>query len=96
MELNVQRVFRKSFAADSVRVTEQNISAVAGWCSGTITIDRGPNGHKQRIEFPIHGFKGNQTKGRAYLGDWVVYREVGFMVYKNESYLSTFESREAS
>ncbi|WPJ30602.1 hypothetical protein [Streptomyces phage Psst1] len=90
-----QEVFRKTFSARSIRVTEENLEAVAKWCGGTVMIYRSPDGPKKRIDFAAHGFKGVTNIDRAYVGDWVVFATAtsDFKAYRDPQYRSIFETR---
>ncbi|QAY17191.1 hypothetical protein SEA_MADAMATO_73 [Streptomyces phage Madamato] len=94
-ELETQEVFRKTFSARSVQVTEENIDAVARWCGGTVQIYRTPDGRQSRIDFAAHGFKGITNVDRAYVGDWVVFApaDSSFKSYHDKSYRAIFETR---
>lgn len=83
---------------DAVRVTEENMKAVARWCNGTIH-ETDPKiaeqlnqaGHEQvwikiNTQNPI-----NEKQTQARVGDWVLYQNKGYKVYTNASFNRNFE-----
>ncbi|WPJ30813.1 hypothetical protein [Streptomyces phage Psst4] len=97
-EIETVEVFRKTWSARAVQVSDENIEAVARWCGGDIrmyhTSELGVMG--RRIDLVVHGFKGVTNVDRAYIGDWIVFapKDSSFMVYKTKAYRATFETRE--
>ncbi|QEQ93566.1 hypothetical protein SEA_GIRLPOWER_67 [Streptomyces phage GirlPower] len=97
-ELDILNVVRKTWTAQAVQVTDDNIEAVARWCGGDIrmyhTSELGVMG--RRIDLAVHGFRGVTTIDRAYVGYWVVFtqKDSSFMVYKDKAFRATYETRE--
>lgn len=97
-EIETKEVFRKTWSARAVQVSDENIEAVAAWCGGDIrmyhTSELGVMG--RRIDLIVHGFKSVTNVDRAYIGDWVVFapKDSSYMVYKDKAYRATFETRE--
>lgn len=81
---------RKPFEVDAVEVTEDNVSEVAQWCSGTVNEE----GDRQFIK--VHVARAlNERQTKAYPGDWVLYAGTGFKVYTARAFERTFQLPEA-
>lgn len=88
----VQRYVRKSFDVECVQVTEENMSAVARWCKGSIrtTEPRNPATAKQYIHLSVPKVK-DERHERAYIGDWVLRMNYGFKFYNDRAFHEAFE-----
>lgn len=85
--MKTQKFTRKSFDVDAVRVTKENMSAVAKWCQGEIqTGNDGKKFIKVRVLRPL-----NEGQTKAFVGDWVLYAGTGYKVYTNKSFWTCFE-----
>lgn len=98
-DLDIQQFNRKVFPVDGVRVTVENMEAVAAWCSGNIReVAQGednPSKHSRYIFVKVtNPMSDRQTK--AFVGDWVLFAGHGFKVYSNRSFRKTFENDRTS
>lgn len=85
--MKTQKFNRKTFQVDAVRVTKENMSAVAKWCQGEIqTENDGKKFIKVRVLRPL-----NEGQTKAFVGDWVLYAGTGYKVYTNKSFWTCFE-----
>jgi hypothetical protein len=95
---------RKPFFVEAVRVTDENISDVEGWCGGEVK--RGPapkfkkhaaaqDGQVLFIKVPVvRPVTDRQTM--AYAGDWVVRAGQSFKVYTHKAFEESFQSQAVS
>jgi hypothetical protein len=90
------KYIRKPLIVDAVQVTVENFEALAAWCQGTITNNDGtgepeeidPN--TQHIRVRVHNPRsGRQTK--AFVGDWILYTEMGYKIYNTRAFIGSFE-----
>lgn len=84
---------RKPFYVDGVRVTKENMEAVAEWCKGLMKVTEPKIAGKRPspfIEVEVHR-PANDRQRRAFVGDWVLESENGFKVYTDQALRSTFE-----
>lgn len=94
MSLDIIKIRRKSFDAETMQVTPLNINDVAKWCNGTVKHDGDKEGNlsrdyiKVRVAFPI-----NIAQTEAHIGDYVVKQKRTFKVYKDKAARGTFELR---
>jgi hypothetical protein len=84
--MKTHKFARKPFYVDAVRVSEDNIEEVSGWCQGEIQTDADGKHIKVRVHRPLTD---RQTK--AYIGDWVLYAGTGFKVYTPKAFDKSFE-----
>uniref|UniRef100_A0AAU7GY99 Uncharacterized protein n=1 Tax=Streptomyces phage Scarif TaxID=3158858 RepID=A0AAU7GY99_9CAUD len=98
MSFTAREVFRKTEAARSVQVTEENMLEVSRWCNGAIRTYRRitGDGYGTRIDFQARDRHGRESTERAYSGDWLVFYPDShrFEVYRPKAYSATFETRE--
>ena len=83
---------RKPFEVDVVRVTDENVEAVAEWCEGTL-MSEGPEDKlvwfiKVQVARAL-----NERQTKAYPGDWVLKAGTGFKVYTDKAFHKTFEKQ---
>jgi hypothetical protein len=85
-------VTRKSFKAQAVRVTEENMREVAEWCGGILVSARLIPEAKVvwSVEVPC---KSGRAARRilAYPGNWVTLAHNRFSVHRNAVFLGTFD-----
>lgn len=94
------KVQRKTFRADAVQVTAENMEAVAEWCGGVVNsrpvdpyrdaLFPDKDWHRQWVEVQIS----HSAKGRAYEDDWITFRDdnIGFYrVYHDKDYREIFQ-----
>jgi len=93
-EFELQEIFRKTFSAKAVQVTEENMSVVAEWCGGTVRYPSNSDGKVRRIDLPAPGAP--STAKRAYVGYWIVFSsdKMDFRSYHDSTYRAIFETRE--
>lgn len=86
---------RKPFDVDAVRVTDDNMSAVAEWCGGTVvTVDEPSGKCTRRIDVPLKRIITTQRQnGAAYVGSWVLKSNDRFSVYTDRNLKGTFVPR---
>ena len=85
-ELKIRQYVRKSFLVDAIRVTPDNLEAVAEWCGGTIQERMAVSYIKVQVANPI-----NDRQTEAFPGDWVLYAGKGFKVYKDAPFRKSFD-----
>lgn len=73
----------------AVRLSPDNLDAVAAWCGGNVKGIKRPPEHRV-IDF----YDQNQSEQRAECGDWLVRSPAGeFFVYRNEAMFFSAYSR---
>jgi hypothetical protein len=103
MTIEINKFARKTFYVDAVTVTDDNMSQVAEWCSGTVhNLQDGDNGegHTQYIKVQVHRPL-NERQTRAFVGDRVLRRSdyhagSGFKVFTPIAFEKSFEAAEES
>ena len=85
--LKTHKFARKTFYVDAVRVSENNMEAVAEWCGGEIVTDHEDGAHvKVKVHRPI-----TERQTMAFIGDWVLWAGNGFKVYTPKAFDKSFE-----
>ena len=88
--LTVEKLSRKSFPVDGVRITSDNIEEVANWCDGEIRTEEYRGNEQKFIKVRVHNaLTERQTKG--YIGDWVLYAGKGYKVYTDKALRKSFD-----
>jgi len=92
MSVITTRYVKKPLHVDAVQITEKNFEEVAAWCQGKIQTDesdRSTNG-KRYIKVRVHNpFNPRQTQ--AFVGDWLLYTEMGYKIYTPKAFLASFD-----
>jgi hypothetical protein len=96
MAIVTQKYVRKPLIVDAVQVTVENFHELADWCQGTIVnndgTDAGENDldpRSQHIHVRVHNPRsGRQSK--AFVGDWLLYTEMGYKIYNTKAFMGTF------
>lgn len=87
--ITVERFMQKPLFVDAVKVTAENIAAVAVWCDGTIETQV-VNG-KAVLYIAVDTLKPSRPRlGKAYVNDWVVKSEKGMKVYTPHAFEQCF------
>lgn len=73
---------RKPLYVDVVQITPENFTEVAAWCQGKIQDDF--------IRVRVHNPK-SPRQSRAYVGDWLLYTEMGYKVYTTKAFEASFD-----
>ena len=98
MTIVTTKYVRKPLIVDAVQVTRENFKELADWCQGSIR--RNNDGmdvmsgevdpSSQHIHVRVH----NPRSGRqamAFVGDWILYTEMGYKIYNTKAFLGSFE-----
>lgn len=87
-KIQPEKFARKPFYVDVVRVTAENIEAVAEWAMGDVRIsaENGEPYIKVRVQRPL-----NERQTQAFVGDYVLYASTGFKVYNADAFAKSFE-----
>jgi len=79
---------RRAFETEAIRVTPNNMRAVAEWCNGRVVEDENPH-----IEFkPAMPNYGGRL-ARAHQGDWIMRASKGFKLYRDKQFREAFEPK---
>jgi hypothetical protein len=96
MTVQAERYVRKLFFIDAVRVNEDNIKDVAGWCQGEfreqkLTKEGVPTKFIKvwNVNRPL-----NERQTKAFIGDWILSAGRGFKVYTNKAFELNFDRAE--
>jgi len=98
--MEITKYKRKPSYVDAVRVTEENFTAVASWCTGGIVAGNGKvnQGLNDILKSPnkfikVRVIDPQKTRHtRAFVGDWVLYSEFhGYKVYTDQAFKNAFE-----
>ncbi len=84
-------VTRKSFAAKAVRVTEENMQAVAEWCGGYVSSTRAIDPGDRHFVYVPYKRSVNSKWIPAFPGNWVTLAHNRFSVHRNSVFLGTFD-----
>jgi hypothetical protein len=79
------RYVRKPLYVDAVQVTEKNFKDLAKWCQGEIRSD----GTNEYLHVRVHTPK-NARQTQAFVGDWLLYTDMGYKVYSNKAFQENF------
>lgn len=93
---------RKSFSVRAVQLTDENFNEIAAWTRANVKmVSEYNHPHheygKKYLEVPVTGgFRAHPRKSNAYVGDWIVTRVDGHMVYRDKHFREVFETAEES
>lgn len=87
--LEIKNYVRNPFRVEAVRVTSENMQAVADHCGGTLE-DGSTDGLGSYIKVDVVR-PVNDRQCRAYVGDWILKAGNGFKVYTNSAFMNTFQ-----
>lgn len=108
MSIATVRYVRKPLYVEAVQITEENFCEVALWCQGEIrnpSEDRiDPELVQQgiaaqlspknlHIQVRVHSPK-TPRHTRAYVGDWMLYTEMGYKIYTEKAFEMAFDIAE--
>lgn len=94
-----EKYVRKPLYVDAVQVTERNFYDIARWCQAEVrNIDespRDPSGvnddpANEYIRVRVHNPK-NPRQTKAFIGDWILYTEMGYKVYMDKPFRANFD-----
>lgn len=87
MTLDIKQFERLPFPINAVRVTQENMAAVAEWCGGEIlhTQPRPDRPSSPYIKVAAHSPM-THRQSKAFAGDWVSVRGKDFKVYTNGAF----------
>ena len=74
---------RKPLFVEAVKVTKENFEEIAKWCQGNIY------GNSEQF-IKIRVFNPKIHKSQAFVGDWILYTDRGYMVYNEKTFLNQF------
>jgi hypothetical protein len=83
--VKAERYVRKPLYVDAVQVTEKNFKDLSKWCQGEIRSD----GTNEYIHVRVHTPK-NARQTQAFVGDWLLYTDMGYKVYSNKAFQENF------
>lgn len=86
MSVVTETYTRKPFEIQAVRVTEENMVAVAKWCGGEINQANGKHFIKVDVTRPL-----NEKQTKAFVGDWVLKVKESFKVYTHKAFSHCFD-----
>ena len=82
---------RLPFTVEAIRLTPENMTAVAKWCGGQIRTS-GKRGIQKYIKVDVkRALTDRQTM--AYVGDWVLRAGSGFKVYTPKAFDASFKKQ---
>lgn len=90
--MQIQKFQRKPFSVDGVKVTDDNLDAVAAWCLGEVVVN--PKTSKKHIRVDAHRPL-TERQTMALPGDWVLFYNRGYKVYTETAFSRNFELIEA-
>lgn len=79
---------RLPFTVEAIRVTPENLTAVADWCGGQVRTS-GKRGIQKYIKVDVKRAL-NDRQTMAYIGDWVLRAGSGFKVYTPKAFNESF------
>lgn len=86
---------RKPFLVDAVRVTPENMTAIADWCGGDIEkAEPIPSMAEPRVNYYVKVPVKNpmtERQSKAFIGDWILFANNGFKVYTPKAFDRTFD-----
>lgn len=93
-----KKYIRKPLIVEAVQVTEENFEIVKRWCIGTVCNNNETfvnpaaplNPATQYIRVRVHHPK-NSSQTKAYVGDWILYTDRGYKVYKTRPFQENFD-----
>lgn len=86
---------RKPFEVQAVRVTIDNMTALADWCGGVVEYEKHGTKVVPFIKVPVIRPLGErQTK--AFVGDWLLQLGSGFKTYLNKAFHANFDQKKVS
>lgn len=83
--METKKFTRKPFLVEGVRVTADNMPAVAEWCGGEIHSTPPQKGLQRYVRVPVVPGAKKMPFAHAFEGDWVVKMRMGFKVYSDRN-----------
>lgn len=77
---------KKPLYVEAIQVSAENMEEVAKWCTSNIMDNDGSKYIKVRVNRPL-----NQRQTQAFIGDWILYTDLGYKVYTPKSFEANFE-----
>lgn len=90
-QLQLETYERLPFAIQAIRLTTENMAAVAEWCGGEIRTS-GKRGIQRYIKVEVKRAI-NDRQTQAYVGDWVLKAGSGFKVYTPKAFAASFRKQ---
>lgn len=90
MTVTPKSYVRKPFPVEAIQVSEENAAEVAEWCGGEVLEETKRGTNWKYIKVPVHRPL-NLRQTKAFLGDWLLKSEMGFKVYTQRAFESSFE-----
>jgi hypothetical protein len=84
---------RLPFTVEAIRLTPENLTAVAEWCGGQVRTS-GKRGIQKYIKVDVKRAL-NDRQTMAYVGDWVLRAGSGFKVYTPKAFDASFKKQVA-
>lgn len=89
--LQIQKYLHRPLIVDAVRVTAQNMVAVAEWCGASIQIPGEKTSERPGPYIRVRAFRpAHERQTMAFEGDWVIKSEKGFRVFNNTAFEANF------
>lgn len=86
---------RNSFEIEAVKITRQNIDAVAKWCGGSV-LARRVQGEPSRLYVHFGETKYTRvTMTKAFIGDWILMVDDEFKHYRDRSFHMVYQLKAA-
>jgi hypothetical protein len=90
--VNIERLVRKPFYVEGVRVTPENMEEVRAWCSGTIKESPASNSRPAAKYIEVAVVRpANPKQCMAFVGNWVLKVGTSFKVYTDTGKQGTFD-----
>jgi hypothetical protein len=97
MTIVTKKYARKPLIVEAVQVTEENFEELSKWCQGTIQNNDGTtwDGNRvdprsQHIHVRVHNPRSGR-QARAFVGDWLLYTEMGYKIYNTKAFIGSFD-----
>jgi hypothetical protein len=93
MSVTTTQYIKKPLVVDAVRVTGNNFEEIASWCQGEVKRDEipGKGTGRKYIKVRVHNPK-NPRQTKAFVGDWLLYTEMGYKIYTNKAFHESFDA----
>lgn len=89
MTIATKKYIRKPLVVDAVQVTEDNMEEIAKWCQGEVrSMDE--SNRSQYVHVRVHNPR-SPRQTRAFVGDWLLYTEMGYKIYNTKAFVSSFD-----
>lgn len=102
-EVSTTKYVRKPLYVEAVQVTSENFLDIVNWCQALVGVQGSEAGTETRpadgveldpakhyIRIRVHNPQ-SQRQTKAFVGDWILYTEMGYKIYTEKAFNDNFD-----